>query len=274
MCFCLAFLYRATGDEKYAKMAWQAIEKTGTTPRVHDGGIMFRNTHFALFLLSDAAKDWSPVPGVKLPLDGYGPEGQKSVDVPAVSAAPEIDGGADEAAWKDALRLGPFVTAGGGKASPEASAFVTYDKDNLYIAIVASEPSTDKLKMDVKERDGKVYTDDSFEIYLDPANRKEREFIALFVNPANTLYDRNREQAGAWNGEWKTAVKIDQGKSWTVEVSAPWKTLGVTPSSGHKLGLMICRNRLAGGKSGQRTFSTDCVGSPKETATYPVLLLK
>jgi hypothetical protein len=38
--------------------------------------------------------------------------------------------------------------------------------------------------------------------------------------------------------------------------------------------MVICRNRIAGKKRGSRTYSGDCVGSPKETENYPVFELK
>ncbi|MCK5849924.1 MAG: hypothetical protein KAH23_03340 [Kiritimatiellae bacterium] len=90
MSFCLALLYRATGDNNYADMAWRAIEKTGVTSRVHNGGLMYRNTHFALFLLSEASKNWSPVLGTKLPLNGFGPKEPKPLNMPIVSSPQKI----------------------------------------------------------------------------------------------------------------------------------------------------------------------------------------
>ncbi len=249
-------------------MAWSVITRAGVTPGIHEGGLVFRNTHFALFLLSDAAKDWAPLPGMKLPLDGFA-AAQEALKLPAAAEPPTIDGAADDAAWKTALRLAPFTESG----APPTTAMLAYDKDNLYIALIADEPETAKLKATVKTRDDKVYGDDSFEVYIDPANRKEREFIGLFVNSLGAQYDRNREQAGAWNGEWTSKARVSEGKSWSVELAVPWKTLGVVPAPGHKLGLAIVRNRVLDRTRTQHSYMSEATGDPKDSQGHAVFVL-
>jgi hypothetical protein len=56
----LAMVYRATGDEKFRDWAWKSLERDSVQFGIHEGGLLFRNTHFALFFLSDASKDWKP----------------------------------------------------------------------------------------------------------------------------------------------------------------------------------------------------------------------
>jgi hypothetical protein len=56
----LAMVYRATGDEQFRDWAWQSLERESVQLGIHEAGLLFRNTHFALFFLSDASKDWKP----------------------------------------------------------------------------------------------------------------------------------------------------------------------------------------------------------------------
>jgi hypothetical protein len=74
----------------------------------------------------------------------------------------------DDAAWQRAASFGPYVDDAGRPAAPETATLVAYDRENLYIAAAATEPETGRLKMDVRERDGKVHGDDCFEITVIP----------------------------------------------------------------------------------------------------------
>lgn len=55
-----AMVYRVTGDEQFRDLAWKAIGKERSTIGAHEAGQTFRSTHFALYFLSDASKDWKP----------------------------------------------------------------------------------------------------------------------------------------------------------------------------------------------------------------------
>jgi len=59
----LAMTYRVTGDASFKDMAWKAIAKERADVGPHHNGQTFRNTHFALFFLSEASKDWKPYTG-------------------------------------------------------------------------------------------------------------------------------------------------------------------------------------------------------------------
>jgi hypothetical protein len=61
MVLCYAMMYRVTGEEEYKQLAWRCIANEAPTFGVHEGGQLFRNTHFALFFLSEAGKGWRPV---------------------------------------------------------------------------------------------------------------------------------------------------------------------------------------------------------------------
>ncbi len=61
MALSYALMYRVTGEESYRELAWRCIQRESPTFGIHEGGQLFRNTHFALFFLSDASKGWKPV---------------------------------------------------------------------------------------------------------------------------------------------------------------------------------------------------------------------
>jgi hypothetical protein len=60
MALGLAMVYRVTGDAQFRDLAWKAIAREKPSIGAHDAGQTFRSTHFALYFLSDASKDWKP----------------------------------------------------------------------------------------------------------------------------------------------------------------------------------------------------------------------
>jgi len=195
-----------------------------------------------------------------------------TIAVAAASGPIVVDGGLTEAAWNKAIALTGFVSGRSGKPAVTTRVLVTYDKDRLYVAVVNEEPNTDKLVAKAQGRDGKVWSDDSDEIYLDPSNAKGRNYYGFFVNSKNVVYDRQRVER--WDGEWNSGAKVLPGKAWTVETAIPWKTLGVTPKPGHKLGLMVARNHQANRTRGKQFYVVPCNREAKNTSVYPVLELR
>ena len=60
-----------------------------------------------------------------------------------------------------------------------------------------------------------------------------------------------------------------------VEVAISLKAVGITFTSGHKLGLMVARNRRAAGLAKpQGMYLVPCGGEAKDTSLYPVPELK
>ena len=182
------------------------------------------------------------------------------------------DGALDEAAWKSAVAMSGFVR-GPDPAEVKTRVLVTYDKANLYVAVVCQEPNTDKLDTDTTERDGEVWTDDCVEIHIDPSNEKQGTtgYYGFFVTPKNVVYDRTED--GNWSSaEWKSGARVVDGKGWVAETVLPFKMMGVAPKAGHKLGVMVARNRKAG--VSQYMTLVPCNNEAKDTTKYPVLELK
>ena len=146
-------------------------------------------------------------------------------------AAPVIDGDLADAAWARAPQARLSLADGGPPAEP-TDARVLWDDQCLYLGFVCSEARMAALKADVTERDGRVWTDDAIEFFLDPDRGHERYFH-LVANAAGVQYDR---QVGAnetrdWDADWRVAVA--RGKTgWTVEAAVPFAALGGTPAAG------------------------------------------
>ena len=150
----------------------------------------------------------------------------------------------DDAAWKNAALLGPFVnrlTARIKEMETSTTARMTYDDKRLYVAFHSHEPAMDNLYF-AKFHDGS---------YPGPRDIVE---IAIAVDEQPTAYHHIRlshenlrwdslTEAGveiygkdsSWTGEYQTAV-AKGADYWAVEAAIPWATLGrEVPKAGAKI---------------------------------------
>jgi hypothetical protein len=165
-------------------------------------------------------------------------------------APPVMDGQLTEAIWQTPAPLKDFVVLGkDGPARQPTEAWIAFDDDQLYLAIKAFDSEMGKLKATVTDRDGKVYSDDVLEIFLDPA-KTGFSLVQLVFNPLGTQADFAGDavgMSGAWNGLWQ--VKTARGADfWSAEVAVPFATLGLSPQVGKEWALNIGRERAADGE--------------------------
>ncbi len=173
------------------------------------------------------------------------------------TSAPELDGKLTDACWQQAQWQNDFKVMNKPevKARPQTRFKIVHDNSFLYIAAELDEPAMNQLKATIKERDGKVFHDDSLEIFID-ANHDRASYKHFVINSLGTVYDSERRQGGhVGTGKWnspgiKTATsKLDN--KWLLEVAIPFVDLGI---SGNIWGINIARERQAGGKLQLSTF--------------------
>jgi len=149
-----------------------------------------------------------------------------------------IDGELEEPSWREARSTGPFVnTTDGSNTELEASARVAWDDENLY---VAWEIADTFVQNDLDERDAELWTQDAFEIMVDP-DGDGRNYFELQVSPTGQLFDtrydtrRQPQPTGHtdWNPEVEVAVHVDgtanddqPDEGWRGEIAIPWSAFG------------------------------------------------
>jgi len=184
------------------------------------------------------------------------PGSRPEIRVPMTPEAPLIDGALNDPAWTHAAvikGLGPALAADAGQtaAARPTTIRLLWDAEHLYVALTARDDEifgSGKLK-----RDDPLYTEDAFEIFLDPVG-DGRMMIETQINPFNQIFDnlilltaepvseangvllkemrqRNRWDAPEWN--WPsirhgTGRLIEDGKvvGWTAEIAfSAWPLL-------------------------------------------------
>lgn len=177
-------------------------------------------------------------------------KGKAHAVVPAVPdrvGAPTIDGALSDRAWKTALHIKELQTVWGGPPAAQTQAWVTFDRENLYVALQCNEPLMEKLKAPgEKHDDDDVWRGDSVDVFVSKGPAPW-EFYHYIINPNNVHWDSFGDDKGAFDGKWRSAVKKTPD-SWQVELALPWGEMGMSaPTSGTELRGNLCRNRKAGG---------------------------
>jgi hypothetical protein len=157
---------------------------------------------------------------------------------------PVIDGKLDEPCWGKVNNLSGFSRNEVQKVPAQVGtdAWIARDAANLYIAFLCHEQDIEKIKAEVKKRDGAVYGDDSVEIFLSTQPEADR-YYHFAVNSLGVRTDAFATGL-AWNADWQCAVS--KGKDyWTVEIAIPFSILNKMPVQA-PWRINLCRSRYAG----------------------------
>jgi Concanavalin A-like lectin/glucanases superfamily/Glycoside hydrolase 123, N-terminal domain/Carbohydrate family 9 binding domain-like len=155
--------------------------------------------------------------------------------VPQSSGKITVDGKLNEASWKNATRIPLRIKQNSFISNDTAYASLSWDKKNLYIGF----ESSGKPKIQHKERDGKLWEDDSYELFIWPGKEK-KEFYQLIFNASGAVFDcvgKNKN----WNGKYQSKAFISKNK-WSLEVAIPFSNFGKAPTDGSVWKAQICRD--------------------------------
>ncbi len=159
--------------------------------------------------------------------------------VPKVSAAPAMDGMLNDEVWQ---RASSMITLIDGQKPEESFSYkdnnpkFCHDGKTLYVGFLSQFPATYKLVAGEERRDKEpeVWTDESFEFYLDV----DGNFFRFGGNPAGG-YCESLNTNPAYDGQWqyKTTVstQIDNTTLWQGEIAIPFETLGLAKPIGSEI---------------------------------------
>ena len=161
--------------------------------------------------------------------------------------APVIDGKVNNEEWSMACNYGGFIDSQGYLSTDflQPVIKVGYDEKNLYIAIKEPKQAY-KLRSEAATRDGMVYSDDSYEIFL-CAKEGAIEYCQVIINPTGAIYD-GKGMDNAWNGIFKSAGWVDATGAWNMEFAIPFEEFNLPkPVAGNAIAFSICRNIINNG---------------------------
>lgn len=143
------------------------------------------------------------------------------VRIASAEKAPVIDG--DLSDFPKACRVDAFLHKGSEAPKNGTVAWLACDEKNLYVAFRCVVPDASKVEAKEFPRDmGSVYQPESIEMFFDPAFSR-KQYYQFAVNAANSQADCGPGRNPAWNGEWKSAVKINRAEnSIDYEIAIPF----------------------------------------------------
>ena len=151
-----------------------------------------------------------------------------------------VDGVLDEPAWKSAVKTGAFGFADGKGGTPifRTEARLLWDDQNIYLGFEVEDPD---IWSGYTKDDEPIYNEEVVEFFANPLDDMGA-YYEFQVSPSNVHFDAffthhrsDLKAAVAWNGVWKSAVKVDGtlnkrddiDKGYTVEIAIPFSNFHV-----------------------------------------------
>ena len=179
------------------------------------------------------------------------PEGKVLV-CGAVQQPPILDGALDDSCWTDAGRIDDLeahVRVPGTDVSTTVLACA--DHDALYFGFECREPGSAELKAAAAERDGRLWEDDSVELFLD-TNLDLRTYYQIIVNSRGVIFDQDKGAPGLagpkWDGPVSAAARVLPDR-WTAEVKLEFTGLRLAEAEARVWGANFSRSSFRNGRS-------------------------
>src|SRR5579872_1436552 len=159
----------------------------------------------------------------------------------------KVDGILDEAAWAKCPVASHFVTnfpKNNEKAAYETEVKILYDDKNIYISARCDFPPGKKMMQVQNMSRDFTYSNEFFEIVMDPFKDPRQPIMSFFVTPYGTIQDGMYYADGSFDKNWNTlwnAASTIQEHSWTTEIAIPFSSLRY-PDGPSSWGINFIRN--------------------------------
>lgn len=191
------------------------------------------------FLAAAAA---TAAPRRQSPSPGSAP---KTAVVTPTTDAITIDGVLDEPIWRSAPTIGDLTQRQpdeGQVPTQRTDVTLLYDRDFLYVGVVAYDAEPERVIGTQMARDGSLGSDDRVEILLDTF-QDQRSAFYFATNPSGALVDglvANGQLNADWDAIWDVRTRRT-GQGWTAEFAIPFKSLSF-PSARTVWGFNVARH--------------------------------
>ncbi len=171
---------------------------------------------------------------------------RRELAVPRTDRRPVIDGRLDDPAWTTAATLDNWAQttpADNGPPHGPTVAYLTYDRDAIYLAIRAKDQAG-RIRYARHERDNLVSQKQDFiEIRLDPTDVRQKAFTVI-VNPIGIQGDGLFVEGSGFE-EWDAifdAAGTATADEYVIEVAIPFKSLRYPDTQQQRWGFSLIRH--------------------------------
>lgn len=146
------------------------------------------------------------------------------------SSPVQIDGIADEQAWKDAQVATDFymvLPMDTSAAGVRTDVSMTYDRDNVYLLAICYNPPGTRLMVESLRRDFSFVKNDNFLVFIDPFDDLTTGYAfgtnAYGAQWDGTMYEGSKVDLN-WDNKWSSKVQRYHDR-WVLEAAIPFKTI-------------------------------------------------
>lgn len=160
------------------------------------------------------------------------------------TAIPVIDGKLDDECWKNVTWGGDFVQFQPYEdtlPSQKTAFAITYDDDNLYVAIRAYDTEPGKITNRLSRRDQS--DGDWAGIFIDSYEDKLTGFgfsVTAAGSKIDAIYTNDNNEDNSWDPIWYVKTHMD-AEGWTAEMRIPFSQLRFTKKNEYEWGLDVGR---------------------------------
>ena len=167
--------------------------------------------------------------------------------------SPVIDGKVTAAEWRKISTYSGFSKLPKVNISEyQPSVKIGYDRQNLYFAIQSKGHQRPPVSGETG-RDGRVWKDDSIELYLSAGTAKE-DYYHIILNHAGAIFDQHFQKGksqticSAWNCRGIRSKTEVSGDTRSTEIAVPFASIGMkTPKKGDTILFNLCENLIGKG---------------------------
>jgi hypothetical protein len=154
-----------------------------------------------------------------------------------------LDGNLDEAVYATVAPASDFIQTeprSGEVSTERTEMWVTFDDENIYVSVRASESQPERMVVNEMRRDSQnIFQNENFQFSFDTFHDR-RNSVAFQFNPIGGRMDgqvsNETDYNGDWNPLWRLQVKRHE-TGWTAEAAVPFKSLRYRPGTAQTWGV-------------------------------------
>ncbi|MEQ1572861.1 MAG: DUF5916 domain-containing protein [Vicinamibacterales bacterium] len=162
-------------------------------------------------------------------------EGRTTVRAIRLLAPLRVDGNLDEDIYRTVTPISDYIQAEpqpGAPATEKTEAWISFDEENIYVSVRASESQPERMIVNEMRRDSSsVWQNENFQFSFDTFYDRRNSVMFQF-NPIGGRMDGQVTNESSlntdWNPIWRLSVHRVEG-GWTAEAAVPFKSLRFKP---------------------------------------------
>ena len=174
--------------------------------------------------------DGAPPPALPATISRDG-QGRTTVRAVRLQEPLRLDGSLDEAIYRTLTPMSDFVQTepqAGAPATERTEVWITFDAENVYVALRATESQPQRMVVNEMRRDSfNVLQNENFQFSFDTFHDR-RNSVAFQFNPVGGRMDGQVTNEGQYNGDWNPIWRLQVRRNetgWTAEAAVPFKSL-------------------------------------------------